>query len=354
MRTLKAEATESPFPVVIIESEDAHMKVLIIGNPDRYERYRPEDMPLAHCAERVFCPRGSTSETLLAAAADADFIAADPMSPVERACIENMPKLKAIHTEGVGFNLVDTQAAAERGIYVCNCAGVNAGAVAEQTVLLMLAVLRDAINGHCAVCEGRQMQFKEHMMTAGGRELSDCHIGLVGLGAIGTETARRLRPFGARLSYYNRRRRSEEEEEALGIAYLPLEELAERCDIVSLHVPVTPETVKMVDDAFLRRMKKTAYLINTSRGDLVDNDALCRALTEGEIAGAGLDTISPEPVTADNPLLQLPEEARRKLVLSPHIGGITEGSFVRSHRMIWQCFTDVAEGRRPQHIVNGL
>ena len=330
------------------------MKVLIVGNPDRYESYLPADLPLAQEAEKVFCPRGSSDEALLAAAADADFIAFDPMSPIGARCLENMPKLRAIHSEGVGYNFVDLDAAARRGIYVCNCAGVNAGAVAEQTVLLMLAVLRDVVNGDQGVRAGQQIRIKESSMARGYTELADCRVGLVGLGAIGRETALRLRPFGCRLAYYNRRRRPAAEEEALGLEYLPLEELCAGSDIVSLHLPVTPETAGLVNEDFLRRMKPTAYLINTSRGDLVDNAALGRALTEGWIAGAGLDTLSPEPVLPDNPLLQLPEEAMKRIVFSPHIGGITNSSFRRSHRMIWQCFTDVAEGRRPKHIVNGL
>ena len=138
------------------------------------------------------------------------------------------------------------------------------------------------------------------------------------------------------------------------MTYLPLEELAASCDIVSLHCPVTAETRNMVDDAFLNRMKRTAYLVNTARGELVDNDALCRALTAGAIAGAGLDTIAPEPVTADNPLASLPAPAGERLVLSPHLGGITEAAFRRSHLHMWRNAERVADGHAPDNIVNGL
>ena len=110
----------------------------------------------------------------------------------------------------------------------------------------------------------------------------------------------------------------------------------------------------MVDEGFLKRMKQSAYLVNTARGELVDNGALCRALTEGTIAGAGLDTIAPEPVTADNPLASLPTPAGDRLVLSPHLGGITEAAFRRCHFHMWRNAERVADGHKPDNIVNGL
>ena len=133
-----------------------------------------------------------------------------------------------------------------------------------------------------------------------------------------------------------------------------LEELAEKSDIVSLHCAVTEETRNLVDAALLRRMKPTAYLINTARGDLVDNEALRQALLEGQIAGAGLDTLSPEPVPAGHPLTALPPEVHRKGVLAPHLGGITEASFRRAHAHMWRNVEHLAAGERPDNIVNGL
>ena len=133
-------------------------------------------------------------------------------------------------------------------------------------------------------------------MVEGLTELSACKVGLVGFGDIARAAAERLVPFGCELYYYTKRRRLPEEEKKYHVTYLPLEELAEKSDIVSLHCAVTEETRNLVDAALLRRMKPTAYLINTARGDLVDNEALRQALLEGRIAGAGLDTLSPEPV----------------------------------------------------------
>lgn len=330
------------------------MKILIIGNPDRYEKYRPDGLCGLEAPELVYCPRGSSDEELLAAARDADFIAADPMTTVSGRVIREMPRLKLIHSEGVGFNGFDLQAAREKGVYVCNCRGVNAGAVAEQTLLLMLALLRRLPQGDRAEREGRQIAVKERAMAEGLRELADCRVGLIGFGDIGQAVATRLRPFGCEVFYHTPHRKSRELEEALGAAYLPLEELLARCDMVSLHTPVTEETRGMVDEAFLEKMRPDAYLINTARGDLVDNLALRRALIQGRIAGAGLDTVYPEPTGADNPLVALPADCADRVIFSPHIGGITASSFRRAHRLIWQSFADVSRGERPQNIVNGL
>ena len=110
----------------------------------------------------------------------------------------------------------------------------------------------------------------------------------------------------------------------------------------------------MVDEDFLSRMKPTAYLVNTARGELVDNQALRKALMEGKLAGAGLDTLAPEPVTADNPLVTMPSPACDRVVLAPHLGGITEASFRRSHLHMWRNAERIADGHRPDNIVNGM
>lgn len=330
------------------------MKALIIGNRDRYEKYLPTDLPIVRETELIFCPRGSSDAALLAAAPDADFIAADPMTAVGAEAIRGMARLKLIHSEGVGYNGIDLAAARERGVYVCNCRGVNAGAVAEQTVLLMLALLRRLPEGDRAERRGDQIRFKERAMTGGLRELSQCRVGLIGFGDIARAVAERLRPFGCRLYYTTPRRKDPALEARYSVTYLPLEELLRACDLVSLHTPVTDATRGMVNGAFLALMRPDAYLINTARGDLVENAALRRALIEGRIAGAGLDTVYPEPTTADNPLVALPESCAGKVIFSPHIGGITEASFSRAHRILWQSFEDVRRGLRPQNIVNGL
>ena len=263
-----------------------------------------------------------------------------------------MKNLKLIHSEGVGYQGVDMAAAKECGVYVCNCKGMNASAVAEHAVLLMLGVLRDVCGGDRNVRAGRQIETKENYMIEGSlTELSECTVGLIGFGDIAKATARLLRAFGAKVFYTKKSPAPPDVETRYGVSFLPQDELLAVSDIVSLHAPVNDETRYMADTAFFEKMKDTAYLINTSRGELVDSKALVTALESGSIAGAGLDTIDGEPVKSDNPLLQISEEAGKKLLLSCHIGGITRASFSRGYAMILEAMEAVARGEKPANIV---
>ena len=329
------------------------VKILILGAQARYDKYLPH-LPFIRQQELVFRDKDTPVEQLLAHDADADIVFADAITPVPAELINGMPHLKLVHSEGVAYDKIDLAAARERGVYVCNNKGCNAGAVAEQAIMLMLMLLRRELSGDRAVREGRQMEVKERCMTEGIRELSDCRVGLVGFGDIARATAERLAPFGCEIYYYTKHRRDREEEARCGVTYTTLEELAASCDIISLHCAVTEETRNMVDEDFLARMKPTAYLVNTARGELVDNQALRKALMEGKLAGAGLDTLAPEPVTADNPLVTMPSPACDRVVLAPHLGGITEASFRRSHLHMWRNAERIADGHRPDNIVNGM
>ena len=327
------------------------MKLLIIGNEARAKKYLP-DLPITHEVEIVIAERGTSDDEILKHASDADFILADAIAPVSAHLINGMPNLKLIHSEGVAYNAIDLDAARVRGIAVCNNAGTNANGVAEQVVLLMLACLRDAINADAAVRAGQQIQTKERMMVEGIRELGDCTVGFIGFGAIGQATAQRLRPWGCTMLYNKRHALSTTEEERLGVVFASIDQLTESCDIISIHVPVTEETRGMLNETFFARMKPQAILINTARGEIVDNAALVAALESGKLKAAGLDTVSPEPVEPDNPLLNLSEEAARRVVFSPHIAGVTEGMFYRAHRTAWENIARVVAGEKPINLVS--
>ena len=327
------------------------MKMLVIGDEARTEKFLP-DTPFVRETELVVAPRGTSDDDILDMAADADFIMADAISPVSAYLIEHMPNLKLVHSEGVAYNAIDLDAARSHGVIVCNNAGANAGAVAEQTILLMLACLRDAVVADKAVREGAQIQTKERMMVEGIRELGDCRIGFIGFGAIAQACARRLANWGCAMSYNKRHPLAPADEEALGVTFVSMEEIAATCDIVSLHVPVTDTTRNLVDANFLARMKPSSILINTARGEIVDHAALADALERGVIAAAGLDTLAPEPVQLDNPLLNMNKAASRRVVFSPHIGGVTEGMFFRAHRTVWENAERVAAGETPINVVS--
>lgn len=329
------------------------MKMLHIGNPNCIERYTEKSV-FTQRFDIVDLPMGMDTQAYLENGADADIMVADAMAAIPAELINAMPKLKLIHSEGVGYNGIDTAAAGKRGVYVCNSAGMNAQAVAEQTVLLMLGVLRDVAANDRAVREGRQIQAKSAYMAAGSlRDLADCKVGLIGLGSIGQAVASILTAFGTQVFYTKRRRADAEIERRCGARWVETrEQLLRECDIISLHAPATAETTHMADAAFFARMKPGAYFINTSRGELVDDAALIDALKSGHIAMAGLDTLDGEPVAKDHILLSQSEDIEAKLLLSPHIGGITGTSFKTSYRIIWENIQRVCAGEAPENIVN--
>lgn len=287
------------------------------------------------------------TDEVIERAHDAEVLLVNPTITVSRELIEGLPKLKLIQTEGVGYEGVNLDAARERGVYVCNCPGVNARAVAEHTVMLMLCCLRDVINGHEDVLEGRQNDKKVYYMKTGTlRELGDCMVGFVGYGAIGREAARLTRAFGARTCYYKPHPGDEEYAE-----YCELDELLAQSDIVSLNLPLTKETENMADSEFFSKMKKGALLINTARGGLVNSKDLIDAIVCGRLGGAGLDVLDHEPVQKDHILLTAPKEVRRKIIFTPHIAGVTADAFVRTYDLILKNILLVQEGDVPASCV---
>ena len=329
------------------------MKLLHIGKAGNLERFAAPDSFLYEL-ERVEAPIGLTAEEYMKIAGDAEFIIADAIGEVSGELIEGMPKLRLIHSEGVAYNRIDIEAAKNKQVYVCNSKGMNAAAVAEQAVLLMLGMLRDIAGGDQAVRSGQQIRKKEGYMQRGDlRELADCSAGLVGFGDIARKTAALLKAFGVQRIYCTDvRPLSPEEEETFGVKYCSLEELLAESDIVSLHVPVSADTVGMAGRSFFTAMKEGALFVNTARGELVDDEALIEALSSGKLAMAGLDTVDHEPVQADHPLLQVSDAIAKKFLFSPHIAGITASSFRRSYAMIAEDIRDAAEDRTPKRVVN--
>lgn len=328
------------------------MLVLVLTSKKRVETFFDLSSLPKHLELR-FLEHGADEE-ILALGREADFIFADAVQPVTRRVIEGMRNLKLIHSEGVGFNFIDLEAARERGVFVCNCAAVNSNAVAEHAVLLMLSLLRRVREGDALVRAGRQMDAKGRFILEGLKELGHCRIGLLGFGAIGQATASLLTAFGSEVVYWAPHRRSRETEERCHAAYMEREELFSSVDILSLHLPVTQETENSINARVFDKMKQGALLINTARGDVVQQEDLCAALRSGKLGGAGLDTLSPEPVTSDNPLLNLPDSCRYKVLFTPHIGGTTADALRAMHAGVWHNILAVSKGEMPRNIVNGV
>lgn len=258
---------------------------------------------------------------------------------ITRKTIECAPRLKLIHQFGVGLEAVDIEAATERGIYVANTPGTNAVAVAEHAFLLMLSLLRNLPTAIKALKRGKWGQ-------PIGAELYGKTLGIIGLGKIGTEVAKRASAFGMKVLAYDLYI-PEGVFIEVGAEQVDLESLLRESDIVSLHAPVTEETKGMIGKKEFELMKKTAYLINTSRGPLVDKEALYWALTSGEIRGAGSDVFWVEPPDPTDPILKL-----ENLVQSPHIAGVTYEAYENIAKTIIQNTDRVARGLPPEPCVN--
>jgi glyoxylate reductase len=235
---------------------------------------------------------------------------------VDGPLMDRIPGLKVISNFGVGVDHIDLPAARERGIPVGNTPNVLDGATADMTFALLMALARKIVVGDRYARSAAFTHYDPGFML--GSEVHGQTLGIVGMGNIGRQVARRARGFDMPILYHNRRR-DEAAEAELGAQYRTLEALLRESDFVALNLPLTPESRKLIGRAQFELMKPSAFLINAARGGVVDHEALAEALQAGRIAGAALDVTEPEPLPRDHPLLALDN-----LVIVPHLGSATE------------------------------
>lgn len=259
--------------------------------------------------------------------------------PLRAADLEGKTSLRLIQRFGAGYDNVDCQAAGLRGIYVANTPGGNTASVADLTMGLILALLRLIPRSDAALRRGTWRLWLGH-------ELAGKKLGLLGMGAIGKGVALRAAAHGMTVIAHDARP-DHPFAEAHGIVIVSREELLATADVVSLHLPLTPETRGSFGEAELKRMKRSAWLINTARGAVVDQPALVRALRERWIAGAALDVFSPEPPGVDDELLGL-----ENVVLTSHIGGGTIEALERLAEVTVDNCLRIQRGETPSTAVN--
>jgi phosphoglycerate dehydrogenase-like enzyme len=318
-------------------------RILMMENPLSAIEIARELAPAG--MELVVAPLGSPE--FEAALPGADFLVGFGNRAVNADFFRRAPKLKLMQLLSAGYDTVDIEAARGAGIPVCNNGGANSTAVSEHAILLMMAVARRLVWQHESVAAGRWRGND----LAGTKlyELRDKTLGIVGLGAIGKKVARLANAFGMKVHYYDIRRVSEAEEDALSVRFKLLGEILRNADIVSLHVPLSAASRHMIGAAELGQMKPTAYIINTCRGPVIDEVALCAALTDGTIAGAGLDVFDQEPPPADNPLFRL-----KNVVLTPHFAGPTWDNQQARFRNAFDNCQRVARGEKPLWVIPEL
>jgi len=253
--------------------------------------------------------------------------------------------LRVISNYAVGYNNIDVAAATERGIYVTNTPGILTDTTADAAFALLMAAARRIPEAD------RHIRARGWIHAWGPRMFigNDVHgktLGILGMGRIGSAIAKRAKGFDMKVIYHDIYRREDLEEE-LGIAYKSREEVLREADFVSLHVPLTPETHHMIGAGELAAMKETAILINTSRGPVVDEEALYEALRDGAIAGAGLDVFEVEPINPGSPLLDLDN-----IVLTPHLASGSVETRTKMATTAALNLVSVLQGKEPPNLVN--
>lgn len=288
-------------------------------------------------------------EVILEEAKRSDALATLLTDRIDCNLISSSPRLRIIAQYAVGYDNIDIECATRHGVYVTNTPGVLTDATADLTWALILAITRRILEADRFVRSGEWHKTGTgwHPMMMLGFQVSGATLGVIGMGRIGRAVAKRAKGFGMRVIYYDKYRLPRELEEELGVEYVELDELIKEADIITIHTPLTPETENLINEERLRMMKKTAYLVNTARGRIVDLDALVKALKEGWIAGAALDVFPEEPLPPDHPITKLDN-----VILTPHIGSATWQTRTRMADLVAENLIAFYKGDVPPILVN--
>lgn len=317
------------------------LKVYYIGlrDADNLEDTKEEIEKIG--AEFIPIPKIEDENELIAAIKDADGLI-DVDSPMTRNILSSLDKCKVVLRTGVGFDVIDVEAATDNGIAVVNIPDMWTREVANQAMALMLALNRGVTKTDSVIRESTWTPLLPYPVGP----LHEETAGIIGLGRIGSAMARRCQGFELSVIGYDPYL-SDADFEEKGVERVSLEELLKRSDYISLHTPLNEDTRHILSEDQFKQMKPNALVINTSRGPVVDEVALIRALQAGQIAGAGLDVLEKEPPEADNPLLSMDN-----VVLSPHSGHYSNLSMAIRPRRYGSEVARVLRGVRPVNLVN--
>ncbi len=275
-------------------------------------------------------------------------------SYISESTVEKLNSIRMIQVDGVGYEKIDVRACANNSIPVANNANVNALTVAEAALGMIITLQRRYLVADSYIKARKYQVIHERFVKEGLNELSGRRVGLIGLGAIGIELAKLLIRLEADVYYNDIFWRTPEFEAEIGLKRMTREEIFTECDIISLHVPLTESTRHLIDEKALSMMKKTAILINTARGEVIDQVALVNALESGHLYGVAIDTIHPEPPMDDHPLLNLSEEAKERIMFTPHIAGVTLEAFRRMLLNGIENIIRAIKGEEILNVVNGI
>jgi len=284
-------------------------------------------------------------KTIIEKAKNVDALSTLLSDKIDAEVFDAAPKLKIVSQMAVGFDNIDLQEATKRGVYITNTPEVLTDTTADFAWALLMAVARRVVEADKYVRTG-QWKVGWHPDMETGRDIHHATMGIVGAGRIGYAMAKRAKGFDMKILFYDVIPRPEMEKD-FSAKRMDLDALLKEADFVSIHVPLMKETHHLMNEQKLRLMKKTAYLINNSRGPVVDEKALYKALKEGWIAGAGLDVFEQEPTPMDNPLLKLDN-----IVVAPHISSASLETRSKMAEMVADNLVSFFEGKKPPNLVN--
>ncbi len=261
-------------------------------------------------------------------------------------------EVRLVQVTGAGVDRVDVAGLAGLGIAVANVPGGSNDAIAEYALSCASVLLRRHTEASVEIRAGRYQDIRKQLMAGPVDGLVGMTAGIVGLGIIGRAVARKFRDAGCRIAYFDPALSDPQVASALDAEALGLQDLVARSDIITVHVPLLPATVDLIDAGVLNAAKQGSVLIQASRGGVVNEAALAEALESGRLAGAAVDVYTSEPPEPDNPLLHLSEAAAARTILTPHIAGITRQSWVHLFQAAWDnVVRTVADGADPEHVV---
>jgi glyoxylate reductase len=264
---------------------------------------------------------------------------------IDQEVFDAAPRLKIVSQFAVGYDNIDVKQATERGIYITNTPGVLTETTADYAWALLMATARRVVEADKYIRSGK-WKVGWHPTMFQGRDIYGATLGIIGMGRIGSAIAKRASGFSMKVLYHDVVRRPQLEQE-LSMEYTEIESLLQTSDFVTLNVPLLKDTYHLINEEKLKLMKNTAILVNNSRGPVVDEKALYRALREGWIAGAGLDVFEQEPTPHSNPLLEL-----ENIVVAPHVSSASFETRSRMAEMVAENLIAFFEGRIPPNLVN--
>lgn len=322
------------------------MKTLALDLNDRLQRAKLPIDPILEMTYADLAPLSNLAPVL----ADTVGLMTNPRVPINDAFLDFAPNLRMVQLSSAGYERVDMESMKRRNVIVANASGTNAASVAEWVYMMTMGLQRQLLANHQGLHDGRYQEVKLQQQEQGLSELSEKTIGIVGFGRIGREVAKRAIGFGLKTLYYDIVRPTPEEEAEYRVTFADLYELLRTADIVTVHVPLNVSTHHLIGEEELSALKPTALVVNAARGPLVDPAPLAAMIADGRVGGAAIDVFETEPAPNDDPMMKLAATGHPRLLVSPHMAGVTVEAQRRALEYSLANLARFARGETPLNI----